>query len=169
MGVVLYIAASVDGFIADVKGGVGFLESKSSYKGDYGYKKFLEGVDVIVMGYNTYRQVLGFGKWPYKGKRCIVFTRRHSGSVDSNVEFVSDLEGFMSFVEGCVWLVGGSQINRVFLSNGLIDELIVTFVPFVLGDGISLFGHVGSCDLELVGCRRFPSGFVQMHYKVIKI
>ena len=93
----LYIAASVDGYIADANGGVTWLPSGDSNGNDYGYAAFYASVDALLMGRRTYDQVLTFGEWPYPGKPAYVFTRHPPAAAPPGVEFVSaDPAGFLS-------------------------------------------------------------------------
>ena len=94
--IVLYIAKSLDGFIARKNGSVDWLDKFNETGEDYGYKKFLDTVDTLIMGNTTYKQVLGFGEFPYKGKDCYVFSRKERRNKDDNVTFVKgDVNEFL--------------------------------------------------------------------------
>ncbi len=155
----LYIATSLDGYIAGSDGNVDWLPSDPD--NDYGYGEFLESVEVLIMGNNTYRQVLGFGKWPYKGKKVYVVSR--SGGEDKNVEFTKDPVALAESLIGNVWVVGGSQINSILLPY--IDRIILTIVPVVLGDGIPLFRNAILRKMKLVDSKIYGNGFVQLTYE----
>ena len=145
--ITLYIAVSVDGYIADADGGVGWLPSGDGGD-DYGYAAFYAGVDAIVMGRRTYEQVRGFGvPWPYPGKPAYVFTNRPPGDGGSDgdggghppeVEFIrSDAGAFVRNIAvryaSIVWLVGGADLAEQFRIAGLIDEYRVFIIPVILG------------------------------------
>jgi dihydrofolate reductase len=163
--IVLYIACSLDGYIAGIDDDISWLFDDD----DYGYAKFLDTIDTVIMGRRTYDQVLGMGPYPYPNKDCYVFSRSLMGG-DENVEFVNqppkDFVKALREQEGAnIWLVGGSDLIDIFMKDHLIDEFIISIHPVVLGDGIPLFSS-GSLrqDLELKGDIAFPSGLVQIHY-----
>lgn len=165
--VILYIATSLDGYIADKEGKVDWL----FHDADYGYKSFYDGVGQLLMGRTTYDQVLGFGDWPYAGKKTTVLTHRQA-QPKQNVEFregkVSEIvPELCSATEGHLWLVGGAQLVAELQHGGLIDEYIISQHPIILGQGISLFEHEQSFDrtkLSLSSVQKFDSGLVQLHY-----
>lgn len=167
--VTYYVAASADGFIADVDGGVGWLPEGEA--DDYGYAEFYAGVEALAMGRRTYDQVLGFGEWPYPGKAAYVFT--HSPPQDgpegvrffqgSAREFICDIG---AQYHGRVWLVGGGELADQFRRAGLIDEYLIFVVPIILGQGVPLFGgHGPLTTLELVSTESYPDGLVKLHYR----
>ncbi|MDO8964930.1 MAG: dihydrofolate reductase family protein [Coriobacteriia bacterium] len=168
--VVLYIATSLDGFIAREDGSIEFLDPWAD--GDYGYDRFYAGVDTLLIGGNTYRQALEFEEWPYDGKRVIVFTRHIPADGDERVEFVTnDVAGFTRRLRAedgkTIWLVGGAQIIGTLIDADLVDELIVSLVPIILGAGVPLVWP-GERDvpLELVSSVDADGGVVQMRYRV---
>lgn len=168
--VILYIATSLDGCIADADGGVDWLESAASPEdGDYGYAEFYASVGSLVMGRTTYEQVRGFGDWPYPGKPTRVFTHQALEGAHPDVEFVAGdprpvLEQL--FAWGDVWLVGGAELVRGFRELGLVDETILTVLPVILGAGPRLYPEGGLGEsLELLEAKSWPSGFVQLRYR----
>lgn len=143
--IVLYIATSKDGFIADEKGSVDWLPQSLEDTGgqDYGYHEFYDSVDAIAIGRKTYEQILGFGDWPYPGKSSYIFTHKSLKSSKNEIEFVSDdIQGFIRELEKKnikkLWLVGGSELIEAFYIQGRIDAFIVTVFPTVLKKGIPL-------------------------------
>lgn len=176
MRVSVFIATSVDGFIARKDGSIDWLGNPEEGGEDYGYKEFFASVDTLVMGRNTYETVLGFGNWPYGDKRVVVSTRRPlafqpqvppfvSASPDDPATLVRRLEA-----EGAshLYVDGGLTIQR-FLAAGLIDDLAITRIPLLLGEGIPLFGPTGG-DVPLLHVRTqaYPNGFVQSIYRTTK-
>jgi len=165
--VCLFIATSLDGYIAGPSGEIDWLFSDE----DYGYKEFYAGVEVIVMGRKTYDQCLLFDEWPYSGKEAHVLTRNPRHTVDPRVSFASEpvpvLVGRLRLGgEGKIWLVGGGEANRLFLEHDLVDELIVSVHPTMLGSGIPLVaGATVSRSFQLCSTRSFPSGLVQLAYE----
>jgi dihydrofolate reductase len=180
----VFIAASLDGFIARSDGGLDWLSVVERPSEDYGYRAFFDGVDALVMGRRTYDTVLGFDDWPYTGKRCLVLTHAPA-SPRADEEFVSGAPAVLLDRLGAegvrrVYVDGGAVI-RQFLAAGLVDELTVSLIPVLLGDGIPLF--VGGGDpaslatpiatpatptrgLRLVSARSFDSGLVQLRYQL---
>jgi dihydrofolate reductase len=164
----LYIATSLDGFIAEPDGGVGWLFTD----GDYGYTAFFDSIEALIMGRRTYEQVLGFGEWPYGEKPTYVFTRSAPGDEHPHVEFVSSDVG--TFVDELrqrlrrdIWLVGGAALVSTFRKLGLIDEYILSVHPVLLGDGILLFERPQPREgLRLQEVSSFESGLVQLRYAV---
>ncbi len=169
--VVLYIASSVDGYIADQQGGVGWLAPFEEAGEDYGYAEFLQRIGALVMGARTYRQVLGFGAWPYGEMPTYVFSHgplvqppgggieQYSGDPAQLIARISQA------VEKDIWLVGGAALVDAFLRADLINELILSIIPVMLGSGIPLFSPGGAQPLlRLEAVRHYAGGVVQLHY-----
>ena len=170
--VLLYIAISIDGYIAKKDGSVDWLSVVDGSDSDYGYYTFYDSVDALIMGSKTYQQILDFGEWPYAGKPSYIFTRQALESSRDDVIFVS--EGPLDVMrrleaEGMkrVWMVGGGQIIASFIKNGLIDEYIISIIPTILGEGIPLFqAPLPEMSLEVVESTLYSSsGLLQVHYK----
>jgi dihydrofolate reductase len=166
----VFCGTSVDGFIARKDGRLDFLPEEPE---PHGYEEFIATVDAIVMGRHTYETVLGFGgEWPFK-KPVFVLSSRELAPVPegANVEHLSgDPEDIAAELEARgianVYVDGGITIQR-FLRAGLIERLIVTRVPVLIGEGIPLFGSVpNDVVLEHVKTRHYPSGLVQTEYKI---
>lgn len=173
--VVLYIATSLDGYVADEDGDVEWLETfEDSYEdGEEGssYETFFEDVDCLVMGSNTYEQILSFGEWPYEDRRTIVTTQRDLRRANDHVEFFSgEVGGLVRSVTDDydrIWLVGGAALAQSFLAEGHIDEVRLSIVPVLLGGGIALFGPSSvPRRLHLTDETAFESGIVELHYEV---
>jgi dihydrofolate reductase len=170
----LYIATSLDGFIAREDGNIDWLtEYENNPETDYGYSKFYSSIGTVLMGRKTYEQVLGFGNWPYEEKKSYVFTKRKEYlRRESNVEFVS--ENITEFVrqlkestEENIWLVGGSQLIKAFLEENLVQDLIIFVVPIILGSGIPLFDQIGKeIRFQTIRVERYENGLVGMEYEV---
>ncbi|MDB9511177.1 dihydrofolate reductase family protein [Kamptonema animale CS-326] len=163
----LFIASSLDGYIARASGDVDWLFTDS----DYGYDQFFAQIDTLIMGNKTYQQILGFGEYPYKGKESFVFSNSLAGTKDNNVEFVGgNLEEFIHKLRnmngGDIWLVGGGQTIHYFLKYGLIDELILSIHPIILGKGIPLIVNDPNLEtaLNLKDVIRYNSGLLQVFY-----
>ena len=164
--IILYIATSLDGYIAREDESIDWLpESAKS-----GYDAFYKSIDTVIMGKTTYDQVLTFGEYPYKDKKSFVFTTT-TQTKDENVEFVSDVNKFVKddfpSVGKNIWLVGGAQIIASFLKQKVVDEIIITIIPVLLGRGIPLFKNIeNDTKLELIKTKKYIQ-LVDLHYKVL--
>jgi dihydrofolate reductase len=169
----VFVGTSVDGFIARQNGGLDWLPAGG---GDpHGYDEFIASVDAIVIGRKTFETVLTLGAWPYGEKRVVVLSSQsvdlsaarggvveHTGGPPA--EIVSKLAASGAHH---LYVDGGITIQR-FLRAGLIDRLVITRVPVLIGDGIPLFGSLPH-DIRLrhVVTRSYPSGLVQSEYEVV--
>jgi dihydrofolate reductase len=172
-----FIATSLDGFIAREDGGLDWLPigETGSEDGDFGYGEFIATVDALVMGRNTYDAVLEFENWPYGETNVVVVTSRPGDPPpghESTVEFVSGepAEVAARLAERGVehaYVDGGKTIQH-WMDAGLIQRLIITRVPVLLGTGIPLFGPLPhDIKLEHVSTRDYSNGLVQSEYRVI--
>ncbi len=145
----IYVATSLDGYIATTEGGVGWLdEIPKSEKMETGFADFMSGMDAIVMGRKTFETVLSFDSWPY-AKPVFVLSRRgvkvpkelkdKAEVVDADPKELTKQLGQKGFHN--LYIDGGVTIQG-FLQENLIDEMTITRVPVLLGDGISLFGKL---------------------------
>ena len=164
--IIVYIASSLDGYIARENGSIDWLPEST----ESSYDVFYKSVDTVIMGKTTYDQVLTFGEYPYKDKKSFVFTRTDQNK-DGNVEFLSDIDKFVkesfSGAGENIWLVGGAQINSSFLKQGVVDEIIITVIPVLLGKGIPLFKNIeNQAKLELIKTEKYGQ-LVDLHYKVL--
>ena len=172
----VFIATSLDGFIARANGDLDWLTDaeSSTTEQDYGYQEFMDTVDTIVLGRNTFELVLTFDTWPYGGKKVVVLSSKPSAVPPHLVESVEWLSlPPQRLVErlaaqGAIHLyVDGGKTIRGFLNAGLIDELTITRVPVLIGTGVPLFGPLNH-DVRLTHTvtRQFENGFVQSRYGV---
>jgi dihydrofolate reductase len=164
----VFIAASLDGFIARADGSLDWLSSVQQPDEDYGYKEFADSIDTLVIGRNTYDLALGFDAWPYAGKRCVVLTHRPCEASHHEEFFAGELRALLARLarEGSrrVYVDGGRVIQR-FLAEGLLTDLTLSVIPVLLGQGIPLFGPDGcSHKPRLLGAQTFVSGLVQLRY-----
>ncbi len=165
--IILFIATSLDGFIAGPRGEIDWLFTDQ----DYGYKKFYSSIDTLLMGRKTYELANSFPEWPYAGKKVIVFTHK-KGKKDSRVEFSSNPNQVIQKIRKQkgknAWLVGGGEVVSFFLQQKGIDEMRVFIHPLILGKGIPLFPtRRGENSLSLQKTRKFSSGLVELHYCVM--
>jgi dihydrofolate reductase len=174
--VILYAAVSLDGFIADSEGKVEWLSDPALRieQEEFGYAEFYDSIDTTLMGYKTYEDILGFDlPFPYSDKVNYVFSRRERPAgkwvriVNSEIpEFIRSLKAQKG---KHIWLVGGAQLNAFFLDHELIDRIILTVAPMVLGKGIPIFRGPSSIHyLEHLETRSFDKGWLQLIYDLRK-
>ena len=180
----VFIATSVDGFIAKEDGSVDWLdtagnpEADMGDQADMGFNKFIESVDCMIMGRGTLEVLSGFDltpeQWPYRDARVIALSNTLTQPPDNlkdRVEMYSGnlcelIAGLESEGHSHAYIDGGKTIQS-FLDLRLIDEIILTHAPVILGEGIPLFGKTRqSIKLENSKAEAFPNDFVQLHYTV---
>ncbi len=171
----VFIATSLDGFIARPDGSLDWLISPDHQAEDHGYDAFMRDIDAIIMGRGTYEAVLTFDAWPYD-KPVIVLSQQLTGSTPPEA-----LQGKVTFAalgpraamdlaaqRGAkrVYIDGG-QIVQAFLREGLVSDMIISRIPVLIGEGRSLFGMIGR-DIPLIhdSTAAFPSGLVQSRYRI---
>ena len=170
----LYIAASLDGYIARPDGDISWLSSVEAPPEDYGYAEFIRTVDTIVIGRKTYDKVLSFGiPWPHAGRKCYVLSQTRSGS-DENVEFfrgdIGELVARIRREPGLgIYCDGGGEVVYELARRDLIARYVVSIIPVLLGDGIPLF-KPGRPEqpLRLLRSQAYPSGLVQVEYERVR-
>jgi len=168
----VFVGTSLDGFIARLDGTFDFLPPDGGEP--HGYDEFIASVDAIVMGRKTFETVLTLGSWPYGNKRVVVLSSRPvdlsavSGGVVEQMsgtpaEIVSKLAASGAHN---LYIDGGITIQE-FLRAGLIQRIVITRVPVLIGEGIPLFGSLPD-DIRLrhVATRQYPSGLVSSEYLV---
>lgn len=178
MKVSVFIAMSLDGFIARPNGELDWLDAanaEASKDEDFGYQAFIETVDVLIMGRKTYEYVLNFGEWPYGQLPVVVLSRQPitfpshlpktvTCSSEAPIELYNRLrqDGIQH-----IYVDGGVTIQR-FLARKLINHLTITIIPIILGVGTPLFASVPQdIWLRCLSSHTFESGFTQIKYAVI--
>jgi dihydrofolate reductase len=167
----LFIACSLDGYIATPEGGVDFLSTVEQPGEDYGYAAFYETIDTVVLGRKTYEKVLSFGE-PFPHRCPVYVIASQNQPTANNVHFYTN--GPVNLIHELllqpgkdIFVDGGAQVVHALLQQKLIHELTVSFIPVLLGDGIRLFQEgFDSVSLSLQHSRSFPSGLVQVTYSV---
>ncbi len=176
----VFIGTSLDGFIAREDGDIGWLDSankKATPGEDFGFNSFLESVDLIVMGRKTFEQVITFNDWSYKDTKMIVLTSRDieipeklkktvtTSNTLSSAQLIKELSDQPI---NHIYVDGGTVIQD-FLSTGLVDEITVTIVPILIGNG-KPFSRLLPKDLYLQHLKTtvYDFGFVQNKYRVNK-
>lgn len=172
--IILYIATSIDGYIATPDGGIEWLnEIPNPTNEDHGYKELLATIDTVLMGGKTYHEIIGFGiPWPYKDIKSYVVSRRDSNvTPNENVHFITEdvitkVWELKSEVGKDIWLVGGGELTAMLLNANLIDEMQICTVPTILGDGIPLFPNKAKeSKWKLVSGKSFDTGLLLSTYQ----
>ena len=179
-----FVATSLDGFIAKKDGSIDWIKNsieRFPSNQDNGYQTFIESIDIIVMGRNTFETVITLDKWPYENKQVMVLTsmvltsmkldiplqlnNKVSVSSASPTELINKLSN--ENIKN-VYVDGGITIQN-FLSCKLVDEITITIFPIILGEGRPLFGPViNEILLEPIKKIVFDNRFVQLKYRIIK-
>jgi dihydrofolate reductase len=168
---IYHVVASLDGYIARPDGQVDWLPA--SARAGHGDAALYAGIDGLLMGRATYDMLRGAGlDWPYAGKPCLVLARNPLQHPPDGVRGRHCIPGeaLEELAErGCrrVWLVGGGSLAGNCLAAGLLDELVVSIVPHLLGAGIPLFSTGLERRLHLRGQQSLGSGVTQLHYQVL--
>lgn len=177
MKISVYIAASLDGFIARENGDLDWLSTPEITESgdDFGFEEFMDSVDAIVMGRNTFDFVAASEQWFYGDKTFFVLTSRE---VQIPASFPGSIETYNGSPADLVDLLAGRGANHIyldggktiqsFLKAGLIQQITITRIPILLGRGIPLFGHLEN-DLKLhhLETKTYPNGLVQNKYEVL--
>jgi dihydrofolate reductase len=175
----VYIATSLDGFIARENGDTDWLPGIDTDEGgeDYGYKEFFDTVDVLVIGRKSYEKVLTFKEWPYGSKPVVVLSSRSvnipkqiARSVESMSCSPTEVVRRLSKRGAKHLYVDGGKTIQGFLREGLIHQMIITKIPVLIGSGIPLFGPLQH-DIKLrhIETTTFPDGLVRSRYEVVGI
>jgi dihydrofolate reductase len=172
MTVSVFVGASVDGFIARPNGDLDWLPAGGGEP--HGYDEFIAGVDAIVIGRKTFETVLSFEAWPYGDKRVVVLSSRpvdlsavRGGVVEQMAGPPAGIVSQLAATGAHHLYVDGGITIQGFLRAGLIQRLIITRVPVLIGDGVPLFGALPrDVRLRHVATRQYPSGLVQSEYHI---
>lgn len=172
--VIAYIATSLDGKIADVNGGVEWLDTiPNPDQLDYGYSEFIKSIDTTLMGNTTYQQVIGFDvPFPYTDTTNYVTTTNKDLMDNEHVQFIS--ENVVEFLRELkqkdgkdIWCIGGGKLISLLIDHQLLDEIQQFVMPIVLGDGIPLTGKLQDiCKLKLDKTITHPFGVLELRYSL---
>ena len=169
--VILYIATSLDGYIAKPNDDLSFLSIVEQEGQDYGYADFVKTVDTVIVGRKTYDKVISMGfDFPHADKDAYIITRTPRPTIGS-VKFYSGelktLVGKLKTESGKnIYCDGGAEIVNELLKDNLIDEFIISVIPILVGNGTKLFkDNRPEQKLELVSVKSFDKGLTQLHFK----
>ncbi len=165
-----FVASSLDSYISRKDGGVDWLFMDQ----DYGMKAFFDSVDVAVMGRKTYAKALELSPngVQFPGMKSYVFSHLMPKGRQENIEVVSDppetwLKSIRARAGKDIWLVGGGEMVREFLQKKLVNEIGISIHPRLLGDGVPLYAQpYPETELEMVRSKQYPSGLLQVFYRV---
>ena len=172
----VFIATSLDGFIARKNNELDWLPQEKVEDEDTGFEKFMDSVDGLVMGSGTFKTVLSFGDWPYTKPVVVLSNSLSQEDIPSELSGkvrISNLapEEIVKELEKEGWMrtyVDGGLVVQSFIRAGLIEDIIVTIIPVLIGEGRSLFGSLEKdIQLKLIRSQAFGSGMVQNHYQII--
>lgn len=169
---ILYISCSLDGYIAKLNDDLSFLNIVQAEGEDYGYQDFIASVDTVIVGRKTYDWVIDQGyEFPHEDKESYIITRRELSKKGNLTFYNGDLPALVKKLKekdgGNIFCDGGSEIVNHLLKEKLFDELIISIIPILVGEGVRLFqdGRPEE-ELELISSKNFASGLVQLHYKI---
>lgn len=168
----LFIAMSLDGYIAKPDGDISFLDEMNQEGEDYGYSAFIETVDAVILGRKTYDKILSMGvESPYGERDVYVVTRTPRENSGKTTFYSGDLKELVTTLKSKpgknIYCDGGAEIIDQLLHGNLIDEMTVSVIPVLLGEGIRLFrGNFQEKKLKLTESKSFEKGLVQLHYLV---
>jgi len=168
----VFVGTSLDGFIARLNGDLDFLPAGGGES--HGYDEFMASVDTLVIGRKTFETVLTLGSWPYGGKRVVVLSSRQldlsaaRGVVEQMSGPPAEIVSRLAASDAQHLYIDGGITIQQFLRAGLVQRLIITRVPVLIGEGIPLFGSLQR-DIRLrhLATRHYPSGLVQSEYEVV--
>lgn len=165
----IYIAASIDGYIARKDNSLDWMDRVGGFDEDYGFKKFLDSVDSLIIGRKTY-EVATTVPDPYPGKRVVVLSNSLESVREGMELYRGDLAQLAAklHAEGArhVWIDGGVTISQ-FLAAQMVDTMTLSVIPILLGDGLPLFNVIGKeIPCRLIASRGYESGLVQLNYEI---
>lgn len=169
----LYIATTLDGKIARKDGSLDWLFALANpNQSDHGYADFLKNIGTTIMGKNTYNEILGFGiEWPYIGMDSYIATtdKEFQATTPETYVISNNIAALIKKLKGQshkdIWLIGGGQLITYFLNNDLVDRMILTLIPTIIGDGISLFpDNPKESRWKLSNVEKFETDVVNLTY-----
>lgn len=169
--IILYIATSLDGYIAKPNDDLSFLSVVDKEGEDYGYFDFIKSVDTVIEGRKTYDWIMKqVPEYPHAEKKSYIITRTPKDPIGNTTFYTGDLKELIIELKNQngkdVFIDGGAQLVNALLKENLIDEFIISIIPILVGDGIKLFED-GRPEqkLTLINTKNYETGLVQMHYK----
>lgn len=171
---ILYIAASLDGYIAKPGDDLSFLDAMDKEGVDYGYTDFISQVDTVIIGRKTFDWVFQvINNVPHPEKDTYIITRTAREPIGKTQFYTGDVAELVRELKarpgGVIYCDGGAKLANTLYREGLMDEIIVSIIPVVLGGGVRLFEEgIPERVLELINSTAYETGLVQVHYKVLQ-
>lgn len=168
---IIYIGTSLDGYIAKPGDDLGFLSIADQEGEDYGYNAFINTVDTVILGRKTYDWVMKqVPEFPHSNKKAYIITRTPRPAIGNTEFYTGDLKELVLQLKAepgqHIYCDGGAEVITELLKHNLVDELIISIVPILVGDGIRLFKDGRpELPLQLVSVRSFEKGLVQLYYR----
>lgn len=168
---IVYIAMSLDGYIAKPNDDLSFLSIVEKEGEDYGYADFVSTVDTVIVGRKTYDWVTKQFDFPHADKTAYIITRTPRPNIGKTVFYTGDLKELVLKLKSeqgqIIFCDGGAEIVNELLKQNLIDEMIISIVPILVGNGLSLFkSGRPEHQLTLISAKKFETGLTQLHYKI---
>jgi dihydrofolate reductase len=171
--VILYISCTLDGYISKPDNDLSFLDKMQVEGEDYGYAEFNNSVDTIIIGRKTYQWVINQGyEYPHSDKDVYVITRQEK-SAHNNIKYYNgDLATLVKDIKSKpgknIYCDGGAEIVNLLYNKGLLDEMIISVIPVIVGEGTKLFNNgIKESELKLIKNKSYKSGLVQLHYSMM--
>lgn len=168
---ILYIAMSLDGYIAKPNDDLSFLSIVAKEGEDYGYTDFVSTIDTVILGRKTYDWVMKqIGEFPHADKNAYIITRTARPTIGKTIFYTGDLTDLVRKLKSengkNIFCDGGAEIVNELLKNDLLDEIIISVIPILVGNGTRLFKD-GRPEqkLKLINVKTFETGLTQLHYK----
>ncbi len=169
--IILYIASSLDGFIAAPDDNLDFLKMVEKPGEDYGYKAFMEGIDTMIMGNRTYEWVMRHEPDFVSDTDTYIYSRSFKPNKGNIIFHPGDLAALARDLKSKkgkdIVCLGGAVVTNLLIREGLIDEMVISIIPVILGKGTRLFWDEGhQTNLELISAEKYDTGLVQLRYKI---
>lgn len=166
----MFIATSIDGYIAGDNDDIEWLSMVDKEGEDYGYMDFISSVDTVILGRKTYDKVMTMvNDFPHKERKTYVLSKSRTG-FDGNVYYVNSVQELLAEInksDGVVFCDGGAEAIRDLLQVVRFDKIIISIIPIMLGEGVKLFsGTYPRHTMNLLHTRTYPSGLVQLWYEL---
>jgi len=171
--VILYIATSLDGYIAKPNDDLSFLSIVEQAGEDYGYAEFIKSVDTVILGRKTYDWVMTqVSEFPHADKITYVITRNLRPAIGKTQFYSGNLKQLILKIKAepgkDIFIDGGSEIVNELLKENLIDEFVISIIPILVGNGTRLFkDNRPEQQLQLISTKQFEKGLTQLHYQCI--
>ena len=168
----VYIAISIDGYIARSDGNLDWLDRVGGFDEDYGFQTLLDSIDAVILGRKTYEAAATVPDWPYKGKRIVILSNTLKTVREGAEIFRGDITQLLSQLNSDgikhIWIDGGLTISK-FLNLQMVDSMTLSVIPVILGAGIPLYHAIDKeLSCSLVSSQSYPSGLVQLKYEILQ-